>query len=91
MAYLGTSLSVYVGSAPQLIVSATIQDGSITEAKLAANSVTTSKIAEANVIAADLATDSVTTGKIADFAVTASKLSNTAVAGKSVVFSLLFS
>lgn len=90
MAYIGTSLqSTYVGSAPQINFS--VADGSITEAKLAANAVTTAKIAEANVVAADLAANSVTEAKIADGAVTGPKLSGTAVASKAVAFSLLLS
>jgi NH3-dependent NAD+ synthetase len=61
------------------IVTADIQDGAVTAAKLAANAVETAKIKDSNVTAAKLATDSVETAKIKDANVTASKLATDAV------------
>ena len=60
-------------------VSAGVIDGSITAAKLGANSVTTEKIVDSAVDTAKLADNSVTTAKIVDGNVTAAKLSTDSV------------
>lgn len=57
----------------------TVADGTITAAKLAASSVTTSKIAALAVTDAKLAANAVTTAKLATAAVTAAKIENGAV------------
>jgi len=62
--------------APNSVVTDTITDGAVTNAKLANNSVTTGKIQDGAVTEAKLANNSVTTGKIQDGAVTEAKLSN---------------
>lgn len=57
----------------------TVQDDSLTAAKLKANSVTTEKIVDSNVTTAKLADGSVTTPKLADAAVTTDKLGSSSV------------
>jgi hypothetical protein len=52
----------------------TVGDGTITEAKLAANSVTSDKIAPGTVIAADIAAGTITATELADGAVTSGKI-----------------
>jgi hypothetical protein len=60
-------------------ISASVVDASITDAKLASDSVTTAKILNANVTADKLAADSVITAKILDANVTADKLAANSV------------
>lgn len=61
-----------------LVATATVANGAITAAKLAANSVETAKIKDAHVTAAKLATDAVETDKIKAKNVTLAKLADTA-------------
>jgi len=65
-------------------VPASIDDASVTAAKLAADAVTTAKILDANVTAAKLAADAVTTAKILDANVTAAKLAGAAATGPKI-------
>ena len=60
-------------------ITAIVIDASITEAKLASDSVSTAKIVNANVTEAKLASDSVSTAKIQNSAVTTAKIANDAV------------
>jgi len=60
-------------------ITAIVIDSSITDAKLASDSVTTVKILDSNVTANKLASDSVTTVKILDANVTANKLASDSV------------
>jgi hypothetical protein len=64
----------YDGSAWQSASQFTVGDGTITEAKLAANSVTSDKIAPGVIIESDVANNAVTEAKIASGAVTSAKL-----------------
>jgi hypothetical protein len=74
--YLGTNRVVKADGT--LENTATVANGSITAAKLAANSVETAKIKDAHVTAAKLATDAVETAKIKAKSVTLAKLADTA-------------
>jgi hypothetical protein len=64
----------YDGAAWQSASQFTVGDGTITEAKLAANSVTSDKIAPGVIIESDVANNAVTEAKIASGAVTSAKL-----------------
>jgi hypothetical protein len=64
----------YDGAAWQSASQFTVGDGTITEAKLAANSVTSDKIAPGVIIESDVADNAVTGAKIASGAVTSAKL-----------------
>ena len=68
--YEGRTYKIRAGD----IVSGTIPDGSITEAKLAANAVTAPKIADSSVTGTKLGAGAVSSTKIADGAVLESKL-----------------
>ena len=63
----------------ELAANATVQDGSITTAKLADGSVTASKIADSNVTSNKLAASSVMNDKIRDGSVSSNKLANGAI------------
>lgn len=66
----------YDGSAFQYVNGLSIPDGSITNAKLAANAVSAVKIQNLNVITEKIADDAVTNAKIAPSAVSAVKIQN---------------
>lgn len=70
---------VKIWEAMQDITQGSVSDGSITDAKLAANAVATGKIKDAAVTAAKLAALAVLTANIADGAVTAAKLATGSV------------
>ena len=67
----------WLGEHPE--ATTTVQDDSLTAAKLKANSVTTEKIADGAVTEAKLAAGAVATGKIADSAVTSGKIADSSV------------
>lgn len=69
----------YNGSTWQAASQFSIENGSITEVKLASNAVTASKIASDAVIEAKLASGAVTESKIGSSAVTEAKIANSAV------------
>lgn len=67
-------LSFLRGDGTWAVPTATIADGSVTEAKLATNAVTTIKIANGSITEQKLAANAVTNGKLATRAVTESKI-----------------
>jgi len=73
------TIQFYDGSAWQDSEQFVVSDGTITTAKLAANSVTSDKIAPGTVIAADIAAGTITETEIANSAVASAKIANDAV------------
>ena len=67
-------IQYYNGSSWQDSAQFTVGDGTITNIKLAANSVTSDKIAPGTVIAADIAAGTITATELADGAVTSGKI-----------------
>jgi hypothetical protein len=72
------------GSVPGTI-STTLADGSVTNAKLGSNAVTSSKISDGEVQSADIASSAVTSSKIADGAVTSTKIANNNILSSHIV------
>lgn len=72
-------LSFLRGDGTWAVPTATIADGSVTEAKLATNAVTTIKIANGSITEQKLAANAVTNGKLAANAVTESKIAASSV------------
>jgi hypothetical protein len=67
------------GVTPGAVGTGELEDGAVTEAKLASNSVTSAKIVDGTIATADIADDAITAAKVADDAIATASIVNNSV------------